>query len=369
MAPSIDDQDDQQVRDEPAWGKGADVLLRDAGLPLYLREIGAVALLTAAEEQALAAVLDRGREARRRLAVGLVASADQDAAARHVAQGEDARRRLIEANLRLVVNIARRYRQRGLPLPDLIQEGAFGLFRAVEKFDHRRGYRFSTYAHWWIRQAIRRAIADQGRTVRVPVHTVDFAARARRVAGDLEQQLGREPGAAEIATALGVPVETVVYAHVALQPPISLEMPVTEDGSPLGAVLPNAGLLPLDEEAQRGVLRARVGEALAGLPDERARLVVALHFGLQGQRAHTLHEIGERLGLTRERVRQIEGAALATLRAGTLRAERDRDDGDDSDVAERAPGRGAAGEARRRDDGRRDRRSGRCARRRTLVLY
>ncbi len=333
MAPSIDDQGDRQARDEPAQGEGSDVLLRDAGLPLYLREIGAVALLTAAEEQALAAAVDRGRKARGRLAADQMTPAGRSAAARQVACGEDARQRLIEANLRLVVNIARRYQRRGLPLPDLIQEGNMGLFHAVEKFDHRRGYRFSTYAHWWIRQAITRALANQGRVVRVPVHTVDFAGQASRVAGELEQRLGREPDAAEIAAALGVPMETVADVLRAMQPATSLETPVTEDGGLLGDVLPDEGLLPLDEAAVQGVLRARVREALAGLTDERARVVVVWRFGLEGQHAHTLSEIGRRLGLTRERVRQIEGEALATLRAGALRAERDHDDGDHSDVA------------------------------------
>jgi len=146
------------------------------------------------------------------------------------------------------------------------------------------------------------------------------------VAGELAQQIGREPGTADIAAALGVPVETVIRAHVALQPPTSLKTPMTEDGGLLGDALPDEGLLPLDEEAHRGVLRARVREALGGLTDERARVVVTLHFGLQGQRAHTLHEIGERLGLTRERVRQIEGEALAALRGSALGVERDRDD-------------------------------------------
>ncbi len=300
MAPSIDDQDDQPVRDEPAGGEGTDALLRDTGLPLYLREIGAVALLTAAEEQALA--VDRGREVRRRLAAGLVASADQSAAARHVAQGEDARRRLIEANLRLVVNIARRYRQRGLPLPDLIQEGAFGLFRAAEKFDYRRGYRFSTYAHWWIRQAIRWALADQGGTVRVPVHTVDLAARAHRVAGELAQRLGREPGAAEIAAALGVPAETVVHTGVAMQPPTSLETPVTEDGGLLGDVLPDRGAAPARRGGGAG-RAARAGGGGAGRAGRRARARggdAALRVG----------------GAARAHVERDRGAAGAHARAG-----------------------------------------------------
>ncbi len=296
----------------------------DDGLPIYLREIGTVTLLTADEEKALAQVLARGKDARRRLAAGEIAAHEYEQAASLIAYGEDARRRMIEANLRLVVSIARRYLRRGLPLPDLIQEGNLGLFRAVDKFDYLKGYRFSTYAYWWIRQAITRALADFGRTVRVPVHMVDFAAHVAKVAGEMEQHLGRELDTADIAAALGVSEEKVVLALASVRQPASLETPVTEDGGTLGDVLPDDGLPSLDEEAQKSILRGRVQDALEEL-SERERVVLQLRFGLQGSRAHTLGEIGAQLQLTRERVRQIESEALGKLRTTSLQGEVDHE--------------------------------------------
>lgn len=303
----------------------ADSSAPDEGLPIYLREIGAVSLLTPDEEKMLAECLAVGKEARRRLCAGEVAPEDQDAAARLAARGEDARRRMIEANLRLVVSIARRYLRRGLPLLDLIQEGNLGLFRAVEKFDHHKGYRFSTYAYWWIRQAITRALADYGRTVRVPVHMVDFAAHVAKVAGELEQRLGRELDTADIAAALDVPEEKVALALASVRQPASLESPVTEDGGTLGDVLPDEDLPSLDDEAQKSMLRSHVQGVLEKLTD-RERVVVQLRFGLGGNRAHTLGEIGEQLQLTRERVRQIEAEALTKLRNTDLHIEVNRED-------------------------------------------
>lgn len=297
----------------------------DEGLPIYLREIGAVSLLTPDEEKMLAKCLACGKEARRRLSAGEVPLAEQGATARLVARGEEARRRMIEANLRLVVSIARRYLRRGLPLPDLIQEGNLGLFRAVDKFDYLKGYRFSTYAYWWIRQAITRALADYGRTVRVPVHMVDFAAHVAKVAGELEQRLGRELDTADIAAALDVPEEKVALALASVRQPASLESPVTEDGGTLGDVLPDEELPSPDDEAQKSMLRSHVQDVLETLTD-RERIVVQLRFGLEGNRAHTLGEIGEQLQLTRERVRQIEAEALGKLRQTDLQAEVDRED-------------------------------------------
>lgn len=316
---------EEPVRPRAKEAVEPDLAAPDEGLPIYLREIGSVSLLTPDEEKLLAEWLACGKEARRRLQAGEVMPDEQGAAARLVARGEDARRRMIEANLRLVVSIARRYLRRGLPLPDLIQEGNLGLFRAVDKFDHLKGYRFSTYAYWWIRQAITRALADYGRTVRVPVHMVDFAAHVAKVAGELEQRLGRELDIADIARALGVAEEKVALALSSVRQPASLETPVTEDGGTLGDVLPDDELPSPDDEARKSLLRSHVQDVLENL-SERERVVVQLRFGLHGNRAHTLGEIGEQLQLTRERVRQIESEALAKLRQTDLQAEIDRAD-------------------------------------------
>jgi RNA polymerase primary sigma factor len=234
-----------------------------------------------------------------------------------VARAEDARRRLIEANLRLVVSIARRYQRRGLPLADLIQEGNLGLFCAVDRFDYRRGYRFSTYATWWIRQAITRALDQQSRTVRVPVYVAELARNIRRVTGDLEQRAGHEPAPDEVAAALHVPPETVARALSSGQPPVSLAATITEDGLALGEVVRDDNAPSPDDVAYRALLRQQVQTTLATLP-ERERVVLQRRFGLAGHRPHTLSEIGRQLGLTRERTRQIESAALHRLRRSDL---------------------------------------------------
>jgi RNA polymerase primary sigma factor len=239
-----------------------------------------------------------------------------------VARAENAQRRLIEANLRLVVSIARRYQRHGLPLPDLIQEGNLGLFRAVDKFDYRRGYRFSTYATWWIRQAITCALDKQSRTVRVPEYVAELARHARRMTGDLEQRAGHELAPAEVAAALHVPPETMTRALSSWQQPVSLETAVTADGHVLGEVVGDDTAPLPDDAAYRALLRQHVQAALATLP-ERERMVLQLRFGLTGHPPHTLGEIGRRLGLTRERARQIESATLRRLRATELSTEVD----------------------------------------------
>ncbi len=297
----------------------------DDSLPIYLAEIGAISLLTPDEERSLAQTIAYGKETQRQLVAGEVPPEAREAAAQVVARGDEARRRMIEANLLLVVSIARHYALHGLPLVDVIQEGNLGLFHAVERFDHHKGYRFSTYAYRWIRRAITRALADYGRTVRVPVHMVDFAAHVAKVARELEQCLGRELDTADIAEALDVPEEKVALALASVHQPTSLETPVTEDGGTLGDVLPDDDLASPDEEAQKRLLRSHVQDVLEKLT-ERERTVVRLRFGLQGNRAHALGEIGAQLRLTRERVRQIELGALAKLRKTDLQAEIDHHD-------------------------------------------
>jgi RNA polymerase primary sigma factor len=294
-------------------------------LVLYLDEIGAVSLLTPSQERMLGQALARGRAVRHRRATRAGTAAQREAATQALARAEEARRRLIEANLRLVVSIARHYKQRGLPLADLIQEGNLGLFRAVDRFDHRRGYRFSTYATWWIRQAITRALDQQSRTVRVPVYVAELARHVRRVTGDLEQSAGHEPAPAEIAAALDVPPTTVAWALAAGQPPVSLEATVTEDGHALGEIIRDDNAPSLDDAAYQALLHQQVQAALAALP-ERERVVLQLRFGLAGYRPHTLGEIGLRLGLTRERTRQIDVSALRRLRTSSLSSALDNHD-------------------------------------------
>jgi RNA polymerase primary sigma factor len=282
----------------------------------YLQEIGRVSLLTASEEIELAERMERGDAAHLRLnnaeeprspQLRLALEAD-------IHSGVEARRHLIQANLRLVVSIAKKYVGRGLSLLDLIQEGNIGLMRAVEKFDHRKGNRFSTYATWWIRQAVTRAIAEQGRTIRLPVHMSESVGQVKRAAEKLSQSLERQPTAEEIAIALGQPIDRIQRILEAARRPVSLETPVGDEGEhTLGDFLPDEELPNPTEFAAQQMLRHDLASALDSL-SERERRIIDLRYGLIDGQRRTLEEVGRVLGMTRERARQIEAEALRRLR-------------------------------------------------------
>src|SRR4051794_18297551 len=267
-------------------------------LPLYLQEIGRVPLLTGAAEVELAKAIEAGGEAAVLLANGETRSPDENERLEDIVdRGGIARRRLVESNLRLVVSVARRYMNRGIPLGDLIQEGNIGLMRAVEKFDYRRGFKFSTYATWWIRQAVSRALADHSRTIRVPVHMVETINKYVRTSASLQQELGREPTVDEIAKAMEVPSERVREIIRILPQPISLESTVgDEQDAVLADFVVDENLPDMDEVAARIVLRGQVEGVLETLTP-RERRVVELRFGLEGDKLYTLSEIGAELGV------------------------------------------------------------------------
>ncbi|MCU0513559.1 MAG: sigma-70 family RNA polymerase sigma factor [Anaerolineae bacterium] len=280
---------------------------------LYLKDMARVPLLSTEEEIALAVRIEAGREAARKLsrrpdhsrATALQTTIDD---------GLCAREHLIKANTRLVVSIAKKYMTRGVPFLDLIQEGNLGLMKAVEKFDYTRGYRFSTYATWWIRQTISRAIADQARTIRVPVHMSDRIRRLYRVARELEQQHGRRPSIEEIAQHMDVDPRKIQWMLKVSWQPLSLEQPVGEDeDSELGSFIENE-TTPTPTEATHDRLLRDTIERLLGTLSPREARILRLRFGLQNGRSYTLEEVGKKFGLTRERIRQIEGRALRRLR-------------------------------------------------------
>jgi RNA polymerase primary sigma factor len=293
---------------------------------MYLKEIGKVPLLTGAQEVSLAKRIEAGLYASDQVNAidGDLSVEAQDSLGETIVDGHRAKRQLIEANLRLVVSIAKRYVGRGMLLLDLIQEGNLGLMRAVEKFDYTKGFKFSTYATWWIRQAITRAIADQARTIRIPVHMVETINKVTRVQRQMLQELGREPTVEELGEKLGMLPERVREIQRISQEPVSLEAPVgDEDDSLLGDFVEDPGAIAPADAAARALLTEAVEEALEQL-SERERRVVRLRFGLDDGQLHTLEEVGKEFGVTRERIRQIESKTLAKLRHPT-RSQRLRD--------------------------------------------
>jgi RNA polymerase primary sigma factor len=286
----------------------------DDSVGLYLKEMARVPLLSLEEEVQLAMKLCDAQEARRKLRRDGHGTEDKVQLEQIVEEGRLAREHLIKANTRLVVSIAKKYMGRGVPFLDLIQEGNLGLMKAVEKFDYKRGYRFSTYATWWIRQTITRAIADQGRTIRVPVHMSDRIRRLYKTARQLEQEHGRKPTPEEIAVEMGLEPRKVRWMLKVSWRPLSLERPVgEEEDSELGSFIEDDTTPTPTQSAYQNLLREKVEEVLSTLTPREAR-ILRLRFGLQNGRSYTLEEVGQKFGLTRERIRQIEGKALRRLR-------------------------------------------------------
>ncbi|WP_033352717.1 RNA polymerase sigma factor RpoD [Nocardiopsis xinjiangensis] len=286
---------------------------------LYLREIGRVPLLSAQEEVDLAKAIEAGLYASHRTSGPGHATGELGAL---VEEGRRAKRRLIEANLRLVVSIAKRYMGRGILFLDLIQEGNLGLIRAVEKFDYTKGFKFSTYATWWIRQAITRAIADQARTIRIPVHMVETINRLVRLQHQLHQQLGREPNTEELSSATGYGDERILEIQRIAREPVSLHTPIGDEESDFGEFIEDSDAIMPVEAAAFTLLQERLRSLLGDLSDREQR-VIRLRFGMVDGNPRTLEEVGREFGVTRERIRQIEAKTLAKLRhpsrAGPLR--------------------------------------------------
>ncbi len=286
----------------------------DDSVGLYLREVGRIPLLTAEEEVLLAKRIERGRKAREELAAGPVSDTRRNELQRLIRDGWAAREHLITANSRLVISVAKKYIGRGVPFLDLIQEGNIGLMRATKKFDYRRGHKFSTYATWWIRQAITRAIADQGRTIRVPVHMGDQINKLLRTSHRLTQHLGRDPTTEELAAAMDVSPKKVETMIQVARRPLSLEAPTDdEEDSMLGDFVEDSDSPAPEDITTRDLLKEQLREVLGELPPREVR-ILQLRYGLLDGQSYTLEEVGRKMGVTRERVRQIEAQALSRLR-------------------------------------------------------
>jgi len=299
-----------------SFAPNIDTVQSEDSVEIYLKEMARVPLLSVDEEVSLAQRIDQGRKAKCELSLlnSIGSGSKRRALEACIKDGTMAREHIIEANTRLVVSIAKRYIGRGVPFLDLIQEGNLGLMKAVEKYDYRRGFRFSTYATWWIRQTITRAIADQGRTIRLPVHMSDRIRQLYRALHDLEQSLGRPPTAEELAVRLQISARKVQWMLQVSWVPLSLESPVgDEEDAELGMFVEDQTTPTPAQVVLQNMLRERVEEVLASLTPREAR-VLRLRFGLDEDRSYTLEEVGAKFGLTRERIRQIEGKALRRLR-------------------------------------------------------
>lgn len=297
----LDEEDEQhpekKIKIDLSVTEGVSI---DDPVRMYLKEIGRVPLLTGEEEIVLAKQIEAG--------------AKEDASYKEISQGNKAKKKLVDANLRLVVSIAKRYVGRGMLFLDLIQEGNLGLIKAVDKFDYTKGYKFSTYATWWIRQAITRAIADQARTIRIPVHMVETINKLIRISRQLLQDKGREPTPEEIAEGMGITADRVREIQKIAQEPVSLETPIgEEEDSHLGDFIEDQDAIAPDDAASYILLREQIEDVFSCLT-EREQQVLILRFGLKDGKPRTLEEVGQHFNVTRERIRQIEGKALTKLR-------------------------------------------------------
>jgi RNA polymerase primary sigma factor len=315
----LDDDDVERLLTRRARRHGQKRTVRVEGgtsdtVRLYLREIGLVELLSTDDERRLAQLIEEGHQAAGRIDEGVDDPAEMRALLRAVQRGERGKSELTQANLRLVVSIAKRYSGRGMQLLDLIQEGNLGLMRAVDKFDHTKGFKFSTYATWWIRQAITRSIADQARTIRIPVHMVEHMNRLTRTRRQMHQELEREPSVEELSASMQMEPDRVRELLRISQDPLSLDSPVgEEDESNLADFIKDDTIDGPADAATKAMLHEAVEQVLGELT-EREQEIVRMRFGLDGAQAKTLEEVGKAFGVTRERIRQIEAKTLAKLR-------------------------------------------------------
>ncbi len=305
--------EDEEEPDEELENRLSTIDTNDL-IELYFKEAASIPLLSKDEEKELSKRIERGRLARKEMARGNVADARRGELHQMIEDEWTALDHLITANSRLVISVAKKYMGRGVPFLDLIQEGNIGLMRAAKKFDYLRGYKFSTYATWWIRQAVTRAIADQGRTIRVPVHMGDKISKMFRMQNDLKQSLERDPSIEELADALNEAPEKVQYMMKVARRPLSLEMPTTKEGDAvLGDFVEDLETPLPDETATKHLLREHLEEVMEALPSREVR-ILRLRYGVPDGKSHTLQEVGEKVGVSRERVRQIEAQALRRLR-------------------------------------------------------